>query len=108
MFVVITHMSITTDLQNLSAVALSPTSIHLTWAAPCHTQQYNMYYRGTCGAYVDEGRLDTDHQEHTFDGLQEDISYSFTVTQSGFSGGRVLSAGPVYARTFTTGTIIKM
>ena len=71
--------------------------------APCHTQQYNIYYRGTCGSYVDEGRLDTDHQEHTFDGLQEGVNYSFTVNQTGFSGGRVLSTGPVYARTFTAG-----
>ena len=82
---------------------LSPTSIHLTWVAPCHTQQYHIYYRGTCGTLVDEGRLDTDHQEHTFDGLQEGTNYSFTVTQTGFSGGRVLSAGTVYARTFTAG-----
>ena len=72
---------------------LSPTSVHLTWVAPCHTQQYHIYYRGTCGAYVDESRLDTDHQECTVDGLQEDINYSFTVTQT----------GPVYARTFTAG-----
>ena len=43
--------------------------------------------------YVDEGRLDTDHH----------INYSFTVTQTGFSGGRVLSTGPVYARTFIAG-----
>ena len=82
---------------------LSPTSVYLTWVAPCHTQQYHIYYRGTCGSSVDEGRLDTDHQEHTIDGLQEGVNYSLTVTQSGFSGGRVLSIGPVYARTFTTG-----
>ena len=47
--------------------------------------------------------LDTDHQEHTFDGLQEGVNYSFTVNQTGFSGGRVLPTGPVYARTFTAG-----
>ena len=82
---------------------LSPTSVHLTWVAPCHTQQYHIHYRGTCGAYVDEGRLDTDHQEHTFDRLQEGVNYSFTVNQTGFSGGRVLSTDPVHARTFTTG-----
>ena len=52
--------------------------------------------------------MDTSHQEYTFDGLQEGISYSFTVTQTGFSGGRVFSAGPVYARTFTAGMIIKI
>ena len=80
--------------------------MHLTWVAPCHTQQYHIYYRGTCGSYVDEGRLDTDHQEHTFDGLQEGVNYSFTVNQTGFSGGKVLSTGPVYARTFTAGTMI--
>ena len=50
------------------------------------------------GPNVDEGRLDTDRQEHTFDGLQEDISYSFTVNQTGFSGGRVPSIGPVHSR----------
>ena len=44
-----------------------------------------------------------DHQEHTFHGLQEGINYSFTVTQTGFSGGRMLSTAPVHARTFTTG-----
>ena len=48
-------------------------------------------------------RLDTDRQEYTFDGLQEGTNYSFTVMQSGFSGGRVLSTGPVYAKTFTLG-----
>ena len=41
-----------------------------------------------------------------FDRLQEGINYSFTVNQSGFSGGRVVSTGPVYARTFTAGRII--
>ena len=92
--------------QHLSAAVLSPTSVHLTWAVPCHTQQYHIYYRGTCGAYIDEDSLDTDHQEHTFDKLQEGVNYSFTVTQSGFSGGRVLSSRPVYARTFTAGLII--
>ena len=87
---------------------LSSTSIRLTWVAPCHTQQYHIYYRGTCGSNVDESRLDTDRQEYTVDGLQGDISYSFTVTQTGFSGGLVLSTGPVYARTFTAGMIIKV
>ena len=89
-------------LHSLSAAVLSSTSVRLTWVAPCHTQQYHIHYRGTCGAYVDEGRLETDHQEHTCR-LQEDINYSFTVNQTGFSGGRVFSTGPVYARTFTTG-----
>ena len=92
--------------QNLSAAVLSPTSVHLSWVAPCHTQQYHVYYRGACGAYVDEGRLDTSHQEYTVDGLQEDMNYSFTVNQTGFSGGRVLSTGPVHTRTFTAGTYI--
>ena len=89
--------------QNLSASVLSPTSIYLTWVAPCHTHQYHIYYRGTCGTYVDEGTLDTDHQEFTLDGLQEGVNYSFTVNQTGFSGGGVLSTGPVYARTITAG-----
>ena len=92
----------------LSAIA---TSVHLTWVAPCHTQQYHIYYKRTCRAYdvVDEGGLDTDHQEHTFDGLQEGLNYTFIVNQTGFSRGRVLSTGrvfstgPVYARTFTAG-----
>ena len=84
---------------------LSPTSIHLTWVAPCHTQQYHIYYRGTCGTQVDEGSFGTNHQEYTVDGLQVDMNYSFTVNQSGFSGGKVLSTGPVYARTFTAGTL---
>ena len=83
---------------------LSPTSVHLTWVAPCHTQQYHIYYIGTCGPYVDEGRVDTRHQEYTLNGLQEDMNYRLTVNQSGFSGGRVLSTSPVYARTFTAGT----
>ena len=96
-------MSVTLGPQNLSAYVLSPISIHLTWVAPCHTQQYHIYYRGTCGSYVDEDRLDTDRQEHTLDGLQEATNYSFTVTQTGFSGGRVFSTGLIYARTFTTG-----
>ena len=96
-------VSFTTGPRNLSAAVLSSTSVYLTWVAPCHTQQYHIYYRGTCRTYVDEGRLDTDRQEHTLHGLQRGTNYSFTVTQSGFSGGRVLSTGPVYARTFTTG-----
>ena len=89
--------------QHLSAAVLSPTSVHLTWVTTCHTEQYHIHYRGTCGAYVDEGRLDSDHQDYIFDELQEGINYSFTVTQTGFSGGRVLSTGPVYAKTFTAG-----
>ena len=80
-------------------------SIHLTWVTPCHTQQYHIYYRGTCESYLDEGRLDTDRQEYTLDGLQEGVNYSFTVNQTGFSGGGVFSTGPVYARTFTAGKL---
>ena len=98
--------SITVGPRNLSAAVLSPTSVHLTWASPCHTQQYHIYYRGTCGSYVDEDRLDTDRQEYRFDGLQEGVNYSFTVTQTGFSGGKELSTQPVYARTFTAGMMI--
>ena len=96
-------MSVTLGPQNLSASVLSPTSIHLRLMTLCHTHQYHIYYRGTCGNYVDEGRLNTNHQEYTFDGLRGDINYSFSVDQTGFSGGRVLSTGPVYARTFTAG-----
>ena len=103
-FIVVTwHLSLHVGPQNLSAAVLSSTSVHLTWAAPCHTQQYHIYYRGVCGIYKDENRLNTNYQEHTFDRLQEGINYTFTVNQSGFSGGSVLSTGPVYARTFTTG-----
>ena len=97
-------LPIPSGLRSLSAAVLSPTSVHLTWVAPCHTQQYHIYYRGTCGAYVDEDRVDTGHQEYIVEGLQEDMNYSFTVNQSGFNGGRVLSADPVHARTFTAGT----
>ena len=98
-------VTITVGPQNLAIAVLSATSVHLTWVSPCHTQQYNIHYRGTCGFYVDEGRLDTDRQEHTFDGLQEGINYSFTVTQTGFSGGRVFSTGPVYAKTIIVGKL---
>ena len=96
-------MSIPSGPHSLSAAVVSPTSVHLTWVAPCHTQQYHIYYRGKCGSYVDEGSLDTDRQEHMFDGLQEGTNYSFTVNQTGFSVGRVFSTGPVYAQTFTSG-----
>jgi len=66
------HMvSMTAGPQNLSAAVLSPTSVYLTWVAPCDTQQYHIYYRGTCGTYVDEGSVDTNHTEYTFDELQE-------------------------------------
>ena len=111
-------MSFPSGPHSLSAAVLSPTSVRLTWVAPCNTQQYHIYYRGTCGAYingtnletdrvyVDESSLNTSHQEYTVDGIQEAINYTFTVNQSGFSGGRALSTGPVYARTFTTGRII--
>ena len=102
------HTSITVGLRSLSTAVLSPTSVHLTWVAPCHTQQYHIYYRGTCGAYVDEGKLDTDVQEHTLHGLQKGINYNFTVNQSGFSGGTVLSIGPAHARTFTGGMLHKI
>ena len=102
------HTSIVVGPQSLSASVLSSTSIHLTWVAPCDTQQYHIYYRGTCGTYVDEGRLDTDRQEHTFDGLQGGTNYIFTVNQTGFSGGRVLSTGPVYAKTFSGSMLHKI
>ena len=94
--------------KNFSAVVLSPTSVRLTWVAPCHTQQYHIYYRGTCGTYINKSRLETDRQDHTFGQLQEGINYTFTVNQSGFSRGRVFSTGPVYAKTFTAGTINKI
>ena len=96
-------MSITVGPQSLSATVLSPTSVRLTWVAPCHTQQYHIYYRGTCGGYVNQSWLNTSHPEHTVDGLQEGINYTFIVNQTGFSGGRMFSTGPVYARTFTAG-----
>jgi len=82
---------------------LSPTSVYLTWVAPCDTQQYRIYYRGTCGACVDEGSVDTNHTEHRVDELQEGKNYSFTVNQTGFGEGREFSTGPVYANTFTAG-----
>ena len=66
--------------QNLSAAVLSPTSVQLTWVAPCHTQQYHIYYRGVCGTYINESSFDTVHQEHTFNGLQESINYTFIVS----------------------------
>ena len=100
-------VSTTAGPQNLSAAVLSPTSVKLTWVASCHTQQSHIYYKGMCGAYIDEGMLDTDSQEHTFDELQEGINYTFIVNQTGLNGGGVLSTGPVYARTFTTGMIEK-
>ena len=92
--------------RSLSAAVVSPTSVHLTWVTPCHTQQYLILYRGICGSYVDEGMLDTNRQKYTVDGLQEGINYSFTVNQTGFSEGRVLSTGPVFARTFTRGMMM--
>ena len=100
--------------RSLSAAVPSPTSVRLTWVAPCHTQQYHIYYRGTCGTYVNDIRVDTNQQEYTVDGLQGytvdglqgGINYTFTVNQSGFSGGRVLSTGPAYVKTFTAGMII--
>jgi len=59
-------MSVTTYLQDFSAAVLSPTSVHLTWVAPCDTQQYHIYYGGICRTYVDEGNLETGHTEYTF------------------------------------------
>ena len=96
-------VSITAGLWNLSAAVLSPTSVYLTWVAPCDTQQYHIHYKGTCGTYVDEDSLDTSRAEYTLNQLQEGINYTFTVNQTGFGGGRVLSTGPVYAMTFTAG-----
>ena len=88
---------------NVTVSVLSPTSVHLAWLSACNTQQYNIYYRGTCGAYLDEGRFSTDQQQHTFDGLQEGINYTFTVNQIGFGGGGVLTTGPMYIASFTAG-----
>ena len=76
--------------------------------APCDTQQYRIYYRGTCGTYVDEGSQDTSRTEYTFDELQKGINYTFTVNQTGFGGGRVLATGPVYAMTFTAGMTVNI
>ena len=102
------HDGFTAGPQDLSAAVLSPTSVYLTWVAPCDTRQYHIHYRGTCGAYVDQGSLDTNHQEHTFDELQEGINYTFTVNQTGFGGGTVFSTGPVYAKTFTAGMMLNL
>ena len=102
--IMITHVvSCTAGPQNLSAAVLSPTSVYLTWVAPCDTQQYHIHYRGTCGTYVDEDSLDTNRTDYTVNQLQEGINYTFTVNQTGFGRGRVLSAGPVCARTLTAG-----
>ena len=99
-------VSITAGLQFLSAAVLSPTSVYLTWVAPCDTQQYHIHYRGACGTYVDESSLNTSRTEYTLNELQEGINYTFTVNQTGFGGGRVLSTCPVYAMTFTAGMYI--
>ena len=99
-------VSITTGPQDLSAAVLSPTSVYLTWVAPCDTQQYHIHYRGECGTYVDEGSVDTSHTEYTFDELQEGMNYTFTVNQTGFGEGRMLSTGPVYIKTYTAGMMI--
>jgi len=96
-------MSITAGPKNLSATVQSPTSVYLTWMAPCDAQQYHIYYRGICGTYVDEGSMDTSHTEYTFDELQEGINYTFTVNQTGVGGDRDFSTGPMYAMTFTAG-----
>ena len=92
-------MLVTAGPQSLSVAVLSPTSVYLTWVAPCGTQQYHIYYRGTCGTYVDEGRFDTNCTEYTFDEVQESINYTFTVNQTGFVEGD-LSTAPVYAKPF--------
>ena len=100
-------ITVTAGPQNFSATVLSPASVYLTWVAPCDTQQYQIYYSGTCGAYVDEGStVNTSHTEYTFDKLQEGINYTFTVTQTGFRGGTVFSTGPVYAMIFTEGMLM--
>ena len=107
MLIVVTCMvSITIGPQDLSAAVLSHTSIYLTWVAPCDTQQYHIHYRGECGTYVDEGSVDTSHTEYTFDELQEGMNYTFTVNQTGFGEGRMLSTGPVYIKTYTAGMMI--
>jgi len=92
-------MLVTAGPQSLSVAVLSPTSVYLTWVAPCDTQQYHIYYRGTCGTYVDEGSLNTSRTEYTFDELQEGMNYTFTVNQTGFVEGD-LSTAPVYAKPF--------
>ena len=99
MFVTVYH----TGSPNVTVSVVSSTSIHLTWLSPCNTQQYNIYYSGTCGAYLDEGRFSTDQQQYTFDGLQEGINYTFTVNQTGFGEGRVFSTGPMYITSLTAG-----
>ena len=92
----------------VSVAVLSPNLVYLTLVAPCDTQQYHTYYRGTCGTYINEGSVDTNCTEYIFDELQEGINYTFTVNQSGFGGGRLSStaAGPVYAMTFTAGMMM--
>ena len=102
------HNGFSAGPQDLSAAVLSPTSVYLTWVTPCDTQQYHIHYRGTCGTYVDQGSLDTNRTEYTLDELQEGINYTFTVNQTGFGGGRVFSAGPVYGKTFTAGMMLNL
>jgi len=94
--------SITLGPWNLSAALLSYLNTSDMGGSLPHIPVPHLLLRD-CGSYVHKGRLDTDNQEHTFDGLQKGTNYSFTVNQTGFSGGRVLSTGPVYARTFTAG-----
>ena len=97
MFVTVYH----TGSPNVTVSVLSSTSVYLTWLSPCNTQQYSIYYRGTCGSYLDEGRFSTDQQQYTFDGLQEGINYTFTVNQTGF--GETSSTGPMYITSLTAG-----
>ena len=97
MFVTVYHIGS----PNVTVSVLSSTSVHLTWLSLCNTQQYSVYYRGTCGTYLDEGRFSTDQQQYTFDGLQEGINYTFTVNQTGF--GETSSAGPMYITSLTAG-----
>ena len=79
-----------------SASVLSPTSVRLMWVAPCHTHSSTSTTKGHVGPLL----MGAGWILITRSTPQEGVKYSFTVTQTGFSGGRVLS---VYARTFTTG-----
>ena len=101
-------MNVPSEPTNLQAVALSSTSIRVSWAAPAQTNtvtyNYKLQFHGV-GASV-EHELNTPDVEYTLTHLLKFKEYSFRVMAYNRYGASA-STEEVLARTYSDGEMIK-
>ena len=95
--------------RDFSAATVSSTSVRLTWEPPASDCNVNItryqvtYEYSKCGMTGEDSSqsLNPGELEYTFDGLEEDTEYVFTLTALG--SGRTVTMTPISVTTLTAG-----